>query len=77
MLNDFQLPSLQSRRFKSKVQQYHTKYVIHNLKDILSDGLPPLPSFLRNGYYNNLEWTVTNFPSTLQYLNYGTLYHIT
>ena len=43
MLNDLELPSLHCRRFKSKLQMLYK--IIHNLVDIPSDCLTPLPSF--------------------------------
>ena len=35
--------------------------IIHNLVDIPSDCLTPLPSFLRNGYYNQLNTKVDSY----------------
>jgi len=59
MLNNLELPSLQSRRYKSKVHMLYK--IIHNLVYIPSDCLTPLPSYLRNGCYNQLNTTVDSY----------------
>ena len=59
MLNDLELPTLQSRRAKSKLQMLYK--IIHNLIDIPSDCLTPVPQYLRNGYFNQLNTRVANF----------------
>ena len=53
MLNDLKLPTLQSRRAKSKLQMLYK--IIHNLVDIPSDCLSPVPQYLRNSYFNQLN----------------------
>ena len=44
MLNDLELPTLQSRRAKSKLQILYE--IIHNLVEIPSDCLTPVPQYL-------------------------------
>ena len=51
---------------KLKLQMLYK--IIHRLADIPDDCLTPVPSFLRSGYFNQLNTRVDsfNFPSPLQ-----------
>ena len=59
MLTDLNLPTLQSRRKKLKLQMLYK--IIHRLADIPDDCLTPVPSFLRSGYFNQLNTRVDSF----------------
>lgn len=59
MLNDLELPTLQSRRMKSKIQMLYK--IIHNLVDVPNDCLTPVPPYLRRGYYNQLITRVDSY----------------
>ena len=59
MLTDLDLPTLQSRRKKLKLQMLYK--IIHCLADIPDDCLTPVLSFLRSGYFNQLNTRVDSF----------------
>ena len=59
MLTDLDLPTLQSRRKKLKLQMLYK--IIHCLADIPDDCLTPVPSFLCSGYFNQLNTRVDSF----------------
>jgi len=59
MLSDLNLPTLQSRRSKLKLQMLYK--IIHHLVDIPDDCLTSVPPFLRHGYYNQLNTRVDSF----------------
>ena len=59
MLTDLELPTLQSRRIKSKLMMIYK--IIHNLADIPSDYLTPVPPYLRKGHFNQINTTADNF----------------
>ena len=59
MLTHLELPTLQSRRIKSKLMMLYK--IIHSLADIPSNCLTPLPLYLRKGYFNQLNTRVDRF----------------
>ena len=59
MLTDLELPTLQSRRIKSKLMMLYK--IIRSLADIPSDCLTPLPPYLRKGNFNQLNTRVDSF----------------
>ena len=71
MLENLNLPTLKSRRNRTKLQMM---YKITNLVCIPNDCLIPIPPFLRNGYFNQLDTRIDSFkfsffPSTIKLWN--------
>ena len=72
MLSDLNLPTLQDRRSRAKVQMMYK--IIHHLVAIPVDCLTPTPSYLRSGHFNQLHTNVDSFkfsffPSTIKLWN--------
>ena len=70
MLSELNLPTLQGRRSRAKLQMMYK--IIHHLVAISVDCLTPAPSCLRTGYFNQLNTNVDSFkfsffPSTINY----------
>ena len=72
MLSDLNLPTLQDRRSRAKVQMMYK--IIHHLVAIPVDCLTPTPSYLRSGHFNQLHTNIDSFkfsffPSTIKLWN--------
>ena len=59
MLENLNLPTLKSKRNRAKLQMIYE--VTNNLVCIPNVCLIPIPPFLRNGYYNQLDTKIDNF----------------
>ena len=72
MLTELNLPTLQERRNRAKLQMFYK--ITHHLVAIPDNCLTPVPPFLRSEYFKQLHtnvWTVLNSPSSHQPSNYG------
>ena len=72
MLSELNLPTLQDRRSRAKLQMMYK--IIHHLVAIPVDCLTPAPFYLRSGYFNQLNTNVDRFkfsffPSTIKLWN--------
>ena len=72
MLSELNLPTLQERRNRAKLQMLYK--IIHHSVAIPDDCLVPIPSSLRRGYFNQLNTYVDSFkfsffPSTIKSWN--------
>ena len=61
--SNLNLPTLQERRNRAKLQMLYK--VIHQLVAIPNNCLTPIPSYLRSGYFNQLNTNVTGFGKTV------------
>ena len=69
MLSELNLPTLQDRRSRAKLQMMYK--IIHHLVAIPVDCLTSAPSYLRIGHFNQLNTNVDSFkfsffPSTIK-----------
>ena len=71
MLSEINLPTLQDRRSRAKLQKMYK--IIHHLVAIPVDCLTPVPSYLQSGHFNQLITNVDSFKFSffLQPSNYG------
>ena len=61
MLADLNLPTLQDRRNRTKLQMLYK--IVHHLVTIPDDCLTPVPSSQQSGYFNQIQmWTASNSP---------------
>ena len=73
MLANLNLPTLQERRNRAKLQMLYK--IIHQLVAIPDNCLTPIPSYLRSGYFNQLNTNIdcfkySFFPSSIKLWNH-------